>query len=441
MPKKSKNESNRFGQNGAEPSDNDWNLSEFELEDFLNLELPDDEEIDWSVYALQTRPAVDMDAFLSRVADSSSQIPNEDLTSLSDLSRADAALVREQWPLIGEPQRLALVTRLLEIDLDDLEIELSRFWRIVLHDEAAVVRAAAIHGLTGEVYEDLLGPFVQFLRNDPVEEVRAAAAAALGAYVLAGELDELDSSLAMRAEESLLDVLHDENEPLDVQCRALESIAFSGEVGIRQLIDDAYYAEDEELRVSSLIAMGRSADVRWRGKVVAELHNASPLMRAEAAYACGELEAHDGQRDLIELLDDEHEIVRLAAIFALGRLGGPEARSALDAFANAPESLESEAAQLALEEMQFFSQSDVVPLLNELLGEDDWDDADEDGGEDWDDTLDEHMVDFALTEFEDTPASGTDFDVRDFDVRDDENDDDADDDVDDGELDPGPRQT
>ena len=59
---------------------------------------------------------------------------------------------------------------------------------------------------------------------------------------------------------------------------------------MRQLIEDAYYSPDESRRLSALVAMGRSADVRWRRLARAELTNPDPAMRAQAAFACGELE-------------------------------------------------------------------------------------------------------------------------------------------------------
>jgi HEAT repeat protein len=72
--------------------------------------------------------------------------------------------------------------------------------------------------------------------------------------------------------------------------------------------------------------MGRSADIRWRGPVRVELRNPSSAIRAEAARACGELEAGAALHDLLDLLFDEDRQVRLAAIFALGRIGGREPR-------------------------------------------------------------------------------------------------------------------
>ena len=199
--------------------------------------------------------------------------------------------------------------------------------------------------------------------------------------MLAGELEELDSSLAMRAEESLLAVLSNEEEPIAVQCQALESIAYSGELGVRDLIEDAYYSAYEEMRVAALNAMGRSADIRWRALARAELENPSPEMRVSAAIACGELEARDSVSDVLALLNDQEQAVRLAAIFALGRLGGKVATEALETVSEGEFEEESEAADEALEEMLFYGSADDIPLFDESLH--DGDDSDRGPWDSW----------------------------------------------------------
>jgi HEAT repeat protein len=205
----------------------------------------------------------------------------------------------------------------------------------------------------------------------------------------------------MRVEEALLAVVYNSDEALIVQSRALESIAYSGETGIRQLIEGAYYSPDEELRISALVAMGRSADTRWRGLVRAELQNPSPQMRAEAARACGELEVHQAERELLELIADEDQLVRLAAIFAAGRIGGQRAKQTLRAIANSEETLEAEAADLALEEMLADADHDDIDLFDEDA--DDEDDDDSWDKDDWDtfDELDD--ADFGAYEDDEKP--------------------------------------
>lgn len=321
------------------------------------------------------KPRFTVQELMNHLVTGAEIITGEDLFVFSDLSRQDAALVRQEWTLIALEQRQALVHSLVELANTDIDWHLGRFLRIALDDADAQVRRAAIAGLWEETDADLLGPLIQMLYHDKSEEVRAAAANALGSYVLAGELDELDAALAMRAEEALLAVLQNSAEPLSVQARALEGIAYSGETGVRQLIEDNYYSPDEEMRLSALVAMGRSADTRWRGLVRAELQNPSPRMRAEAARACGELESKKAESDLLGLLVDEEQEVRLAAIFALGRLGGPRAREALRALTESEDAVEAEAADTALEEMLFFAAGEDIALLDDD-GPDEGDDLD-----------------------------------------------------------------
>ncbi len=323
---------------------------------------------------MNTQSKLSVQDLLQKLA-SSQELPGlAELSVLSDLGPADVRLLQERWPTIPEERRLHAVRSLVEEAKENLGLFLGDLLRLALTDPNSQIRQLAIQGLWEEISEDLVGPFVQLLLNDLDPAVRAEAAKALGAFVLAGELDELDASVGLRAEEALLSVLRNEEELLAVQSRALESLAFSGETGVRQLIEDAYYSPYEEMNVSALTAMGRSADIRWRGLVQAELRNPSPAMRAAAARACGELEAQAALDDLLNLLTDPDQEVRLAAIFALGRLGGDEAQEALEVMAAGEDELEAQAAAEALEEMDFYGDPQGIPLFDESLAEpDEWD--------------------------------------------------------------------
>jgi HEAT repeat protein len=317
------------------------------------------------------------------------------LVAFSDLSSAAAELVRREWTLIPETRRYAVITYLVALAEEELGLFLGPILRIALQDSSPAVRALALEGLWEDNGTDLIGPFVQILLNDEDNDVRAVAAQALGTFVLAGELDDVETALSMRAEEALLSVLLNPTQPLEVRRRALESIAYSGEAGVRQLIEDAYYDSEEEMRISSLIAMGRSADIRWRGLVRAELRNPSPAMRGEAAIACGELEARAARGELIALLQDDEQFVRLAAISALGQIGGKAAQEALRNMRESEDPVEIEAADLALEELLFLQDDQEISLYDEDELLDEWDqepwdqpyDADDEG--DWGDYADE----------------------------------------------------
>lgn len=333
-----------------------------------------------------------VDELLHRLSTSPSDVPWNEYFALSDLARSDVETVRRRWTEIDAAIRLQTVDILARGVEEFLNVNIDAFLAAIIDDPDADVRQLVLETLEeSDPKLELLGTIISCLRHDSADEVRAAAASLLGHYVLAGELDELDAAPAIRAEDALIAVLTDANESINVQCRALESIAYSGEIAVRQLIEDAYYSPWEELRVSALTAMGRSADIRWRRMVRAELRNPSPAMRAEAATACGELEAKAALSDLLDLLADDEPQVRLAAIFALGRIGGKQARRALEEIA-ANEDDEAMAAEQALEDMLFYTGAEaaVIPLFDESEDEDvlddldpwdDWDDDDDDLGE------------------------------------------------------------
>ena len=148
------------------------------------------------------------------------------------------------------------------------------------------------------------------------------------------------------------------------------------ETGVRQLIEDGYYSAYEEMRVAALNAMARSADIRWRDAAQAELISPDAPMRAAAARACGELEHRDALPDLYDLLSDEEKEVRLAVLFALGRIGGKDAIEILTAAATSEDEDEAAAAEEALEDTLFHSSD--IPLLDESDNE--WD---EERDDDW----------------------------------------------------------
>ena len=163
-----------------------------------------------------------------------------------------------------------------------------------------------------------------------------------------------------------------DDDDLAVRRHALESLAYSGEIAMRQLIEDAYYAPEEEMRISALNAMGRSADVRWRNLTRAELENPAPAMRAAAATASGALENRAAVPDLTDLLADDVAEVKLAAIAALGQIGGKEVRELLEAMRLSDDPAEVEAADLALEELMFAAEEDDDFLADDVI--DEWED-------------------------------------------------------------------
>jgi len=280
------------------------------------------------------------------LADESKPLKMATLYILSDMDREHLPELEAIWDGLSVKRKRAVLRALVELTEATVEVDFTTLFRFCLDDEDAEVRLLAIEGLWEDEDTWLVGPLVRLLRNDPQPAVRAAAAASLGRFVLLGELGEISASIGALAEQALLEAYFTPEEVLEVRRRALESVAYSGEAGVTDLIEEAYYEGDERMRVSALFAMGRSADRRWRSILIHELRSPSPAMRYEAAVACGELELREAVRELSRLIDDGDTEVRDAAIEALGKIGGAEALRILESCCLS----EDEAVQAAAEE-------------------------------------------------------------------------------------------
>jgi HEAT repeat protein len=310
---------------------------------------------------------MDYQRVLLQIGDTSEPLSTRHLYALSDMSHEQLAHFRQVWPDMEAGRRRELMRSLVELTELSFEVNFDPIFLVALGDDDSEVRAAAIDGLWENEDQALIGPLVHLLRSDEAAKVRAAAAMALGRFVLLGELEEIDRAPAMLAEEALLETLRNAEEDLEVRRRTVESIAYSGEVGIREIIEAAYYDESERMQASALFAMGRSADPYWCKLLAGELENPNPELRFEAARACGELENPLAVSQLIQMaVDDPDREVQQAAVWALGRIGGREAREALEACYESDDEVLRVAAAEALDEMDLLGESSGIPLYEDF---------------------------------------------------------------------------
>ncbi|MDH7485496.1 MAG: HEAT repeat domain-containing protein [Anaerolineae bacterium] len=266
---------------------------------------------------------------LRHLADEGRPLRPSMLYALSGLGPEELAEVQEVWPRLSAARARAVLRALVELTEVTIDTDFAALFRWWLSDKDAEVRLLAIEGLWEDEDTALVGPLVRILKSDEQPAVRAAAAASLGRFVLLGELGEINAAVGARAEQALLEAYFSRGETLEVRRRALEAVAYSSEAGVSDLIAEAYHGGEEELCVSALFAMGRSADRRWRSVLLRELDSPSPARRYEAAHACGELELREAVPALSRLIDDEDAEVRDVAIEALGKIGGKGARRVL----------------------------------------------------------------------------------------------------------------
>lgn len=284
-----------------------------------------------------------------------------ELDALSDLRRDQQEQFRLAWAGLSAERRRELVAALLEFAEDHVDASFGVIYRWLLDDSDPRIRTQAIEGLWEDEDVRLISPLIRRLERDADPDVRAAAALSLGRFLLLGEFDQIDAGAAQRVETALLTAYHAEDQDVWVQRRVLEALANSSHGELPDMILDAYEEHDDILRIGAVFAMGRSADPRWNRYVLQELGSSDSAILYEAARASGELEIEEAVPDLVRLLGDEDVEIRDAAVWALGRIGGPEARRALQACcASADEDL-VEAAEEALSELEFMAGDDRMP--------------------------------------------------------------------------------
>ena len=305
------------------------------------------------------------------------------LNRLTDLEPADAALFADIWPKVSLRHREALLEDLEEIHLADDLLCFDAVARIALKDENPSVRVRAIRILREYELVDLLPTFQKMAERDPDTEVRAGAASVLGMYIYMGEVEDISPAKLKRVEECLLNLISGQ-EPILIQRRALEAMGFSSRKEVPGLIEKAYASNDLDWVISSLFAMGRSANSRWYPWVLKMLTHPHPGVRAEAAGATGELEIKASRPTLVELLEDSDFDVRMAAIWSLSQVGGKGVRKALERSLETTED-DEEANQIekALENLDFTEEMQELAILDisedgDVSSEDDYGDNDDD---------------------------------------------------------------
>lgn len=274
------------------------------------------------------------------------------LTALSDLSSEDRATLRDLWPSLPVEQRRRIVSSLVTLSEDDIELDFRRVFLEALEDADAQVRLAAIEGLYEDESQVLLVKLLSMLKSDLDERVREAVAKALTRFTYLDHCDKLGSQAGpLRA--ALIATASNEKETRDVRRRAVEALGnYHDDITVQDLISESYSRGGRPAE-SAVFAMGRSMDERWQQVVMDELESDHPAMRYEAARAAGEMTLEDALPFLVRMVDDLDTEVRLAAVWALGQIGGKPAAEALAPLLKSKEPALREAAKESINELTF----------------------------------------------------------------------------------------
>lgn len=269
------------------------------------------------------------ETLLDILSDESQEIPTDDLNLLSDLDGERLDLFASVWQILPAARRQALIQKLGELADTNVELSYYPINLIGLMDDDSDVRRMSIRNLWEYDDPDLVPKLIQVLSADSSPQVRAAAAKALGNYMLLGAVRDLSPQVVEQIELCLVAGLEDDDIP-EIRQNCIESLGYSSSESINSIIENAYLSTDEDLKLSAIVAMGRTVNSDWVPILIEELNSHSPTIRAEAARSAGELEEREAIDPLIDLLDDVDVVVRGNAVWALGQIGGDRAEAALE---------------------------------------------------------------------------------------------------------------
>lgn len=298
-----------------------------DLYDEDDLESPDDDEI-----GQRERPNIE--TTIKALQEATDGSYNATIFyGLSGLTNSEFAQVKPVWDKLDPEYRHKLVQQMADLGESNFDLDYHTVAEQSLEDSNSDVRAAAIELLWDDESITLMNRLIEMAQWDEAIAVRAAAASALGNFILQGELGEIDERETSRAQDAVVSLLTDDDEDVDVRRRALEAIANCGHEIVDGAIEDAYQSGDDRMKASAIFAMGRTADDRWENIVMREIKSDNPAFRYEAARASGELELRDAVPVLGQLIRENDPEIREVAVWALGEIGGSQALKALTSLA------------------------------------------------------------------------------------------------------------
>ena len=291
---------------------------------------------------------------LNELADIRRKLAHAELRGLSDIGRESEESFLAAWQAIDTPRRRQIVRAMVTLAEDNVDLDFRDAFVACLDDQDALVRQSAIEGLWEDDRPRVMRRLLALLHEDEDEGVRATAALGLGRFAYQAALEELPARDAHQLRETLVRAASDLDLPVEVRRRALEGAGYFSGQDVDQAIAGAYATGAVPLKASALAAIGHSLDTRWLPIIQAELGSSDPALRFEAARAAGELgsEAAALVPLLVPLAQGDDAEIYVAAIWALGQVGGEAARRVLRGLAKSDELARQAAASDALSELE-----------------------------------------------------------------------------------------
>ena len=252
------------------------------------------------------------------------------VVGLSGLSDAQLSQLGPVWEKLSESYRRILMQMLVDASVSNFALDFRPIAFATLDAYQADVRQAAIELLWEDESRSLLTKLLQMAQEDESLDVRAEAAKALGRFVLMGEMGDLADDAFEPTQEVLFNIIANTAEDVLVRRFAIESLSNCTRDEIPHIITEAYRNDDPNMRLSAIIAMGRSCDERWESEILEELTNRDDDMRVAAIRSAGELQLGTAVGQIVKNIEDGDREEQEVAIWSLGEIGGKEAIRTLE---------------------------------------------------------------------------------------------------------------
>ena len=296
-----------------------------------------------------TSAAIDFERLFAALMEPGALLDDEDLEALIALRSDGHRQLRTALDGLDASARFGVLARLIDLAEVQVRFDAGPICLDRLQDPDAGVRALAANGLREVEGREALARLQQIAADDPDALVRAEAIGALRPWVLRAEFGQLRPDDQSGLIATLRELAEDGGTEASLRGSAVEILGVLSEEWVRELIHESFAAEDQRLRLGALRAMGWSADPYWLPTVLDAVAALDDEERAAAAFAAGEIEDEDAVPSLRDLLEDESLDVVLAAVAALGEIGGPLALEALAAASTHPEAEVRDAARAVSE--------------------------------------------------------------------------------------------
>ena len=296
---------------------------------------------------------MDFEEFLTELKEGDSAPRYSQMLQLAGMTSELLDAFEAAWREVSPERKRETLDRMVELSEDNVELDFDSVFRVGLADGDSGVRADSVRGLWECEDRTVIRPLLGLLEKDPAVEVRSAAASALGRFADLAHEGKLLSRDEARIQKALLAAIGRDGEDMEVRRRAIEAIASLESPERDRIIRAAYESGDPGLLQSSIYAMGRTSNADWLPSALRETGNESPEIRYEAAVTCGHLGDENVVPQLITLVQDEDRQVQLAAVRALGEVGGSLARRALERCLELGDEALKQAAEDAIDNIEF----------------------------------------------------------------------------------------